>query len=916
MNNNQNNNIEEMINKIINIVGNEIKRYYNRKMSKKDIYITMNDLTNLVNSLTTTDYKKAGQYAITKLIPMINLIIKQENDNEYKAKYLSLLEESYRIGAKIDFGHFLVYYEWDSNDKIYEYRFPILRSYVYYLNKMTFDPTFELIIANLPSGWGKLLADDTDVLTKNGWKKHGELVVGDYVLNNKGEWVKVKYIHSKGIANVKVTFSDGEEFYCHNNHEWYLYDRHTQKNKVIETNELLKNYKEKDGRNRYLIPFNNYVIGEKKELPVDPYTYGVWLGDGTNRQARICSSLKDRIVIDTLPYKISSTQIQKNTGVIYNNYKNLRKGLKKIGLCYWNKTIPKFIHEDYLTANIDQRLQLLAGLLDTDGYLNKKEKKYIFTTSEESLKNTFIELCNTFNWRCSTTIRKPRISTSGIVGKRQIYQISFRPDCFIPCKLERKQLYEYSRKQHISIEKVEYINNPKIGNCITVDGGLYLVGKGLKVTHNSRIAKLYEAFRFGIEPTGTFLSLCSNDTVVKGGSRSVIDIIKSERYGKVFPDLDYSKMKKDLFLKETDGEWKLKYCSMLASYYASTTNSNVVGQRASLSIHIDDLYADYKEALDENLNNYYYNKYVTVWRERFVQSKQPQIIISGTLWSPTDFIKKVIDLTKSESEFIPHPKFKYTLISKDGKKVIIQVPAIDEDTGESSCPDLISTEKLLRKKNSMDTYLWETNFQQKPTSPEGLEFDWNKIKTYDYVPENKYNCSFAVIDGTRKSGKDFFSMPIFQYANEEKTEYLLVDCIFTKTATSELINDILDKIVENRIVTLVIETNVDGGLKKVLEEKFDEYGIDYCTVIEKYNTVTKSIRIEAEKGRIVKYIRFPSREMFGLNSDMGKMMSNLTTYSTLSKNRNDDSPDSMAMFTSEIVGEKAKPRRAVAVKRL
>lgn len=587
MNSNQNNNIEEMINKIINIVGNEIKRYYNRKMSKKDIYITMNDLTNLVNSLTTTDYKKAGQYAITKLIPMINLIIKQENDNEYKVKYLSLLEESYRIGARIDFGHFLVYYEWDSNDKIYEYRFPILRSYVYYLNKMCFDPTFELVIANLPSGYGK-----------------------------------------------------------------------------------------------------------------------------------------------------------------------------------------------------------------------------------------------------------------------------------------------------------------------------------------SRIAKLYEAFRLGVDPTGTFLSLCSNDTVVKGGSRSVIDIIKNERYGQIFPDLDYSKMKKDLFLKETDGEWKLKYCSMMATYYASTTNSNVIGQRASLSIHIDDLYADYKEALDEKTNEYYYNKYVSVWKERFVKGKKPQIIISGTLWSPTDFIKKVIDLTKKESEFIPHPKFKYTLISKDGKKVIIQVPAIDEDTGESSCPDLISTKELLRKKNSMDTYLWETNFQQKPTSPEGLEFDWDKLKTYDYVPDNKYNCSFAVIDGTRKSGKDFFSMPIFQYANEEKTEYLLVDCIFTKTATSELINDILDKIVENRIITLVIETNVDGGLKKVLEEKFDEYGIDYCTVIEKYNTITKSIRIEAEKGRIVKYIRFPSREMFGLNSDMGKMMSNLTTYSTLSKNRNDDSPDSMAMFTSEIVGEKAKPRRAMAVKRL
>lgn len=428
----------------------------------------------------------------------------------------------------------------------------------------------------------------------------------------------------------------------------------------------------------------------------------------------------------------------------------------------------------------------------------------------------------------------------------------------------------------------------------------------------TRVAKLYEAWRLGVEPSGCFLSLCSNDTVVKGGSRSVIDIIKSERFGDMFPHLDFRKYGKDLFLKETDGEWKLKDCNLLATYYASTTNSNVVGQRASLSIEIDDLYADYKEALDENLNLYYYNKFVTVWRERFVQNRKPQIVISGTMWSPTDFIVKVIDLMETENEFVPHERFKYTRVSKDGSIAIIQVPALDPDTLESSCPELISTEELLKKKNSMDTYLWETNFQQNPTTPEGLDFDWKNLKLYDNTPKNEYGYSYAVIDGTRKSGKDFFSMPIFQDFNDN---YALIDCIFTKTATTDLIEDILDKIETHHIVKLVIETNVDGGLKRTLDEKLRQRGISYCIIIEKYNTVPKAIRIEAEKGNIVRKLWFPAKVLLQANSDIAKFMNNFTLYNSVGRNKNDDAPDSNAMFTSEIIGEKSKVRKATAIKR-
>lgn len=415
----------------------------------------------------------------------------------------------------------------------------------------------------------------------------------------------------------------------------------------------------------------------------------------------------------------------------------------------------------------------------------------------------------------------------------------------------------------------------------------------------TRLAKIYEAWRFGMQPYGTFLYLCSNDTVVKGGSRSVIDIIKNERYGRVFPHLSYQTYGKDLFLKETDGEWKLKDCKLLASYYASTVNTNVVGERANLSIHIDDLYGDYKEALDENLNSYYVNKHNLVWTKRYVQNKIPQIIITGTMWAPHDYIVQIIDQYKRENEFARHPKFKYTIISSDRKKVIIQVPALDPITDLSTCEELKSTKTLRMERKRMDRYLWECNFQQNPTTPEGLEFDWNKLKTYEIRPENIYKCAYAVIDGTRKSGKDFFAMPIFyDYVDET---YALADCIFTKTATSELIDNIVDKIIEHHISKLVIETNVDGGLKHTLNEKLKAKGISYCTIIEKYNTVPKSVRIEAEKGTILRKIVFPSKNLLEGNTDINKYMQNITLYNSNGKNANDDAPDSAAMFCSEIV---------------
>ena len=423
--------------------------------------------------------------------------------------------------------------------------------------------------------------------------------------------------------------------------------------------------------------------------------------------------------------------------------------------------------------------------------------------------------------------------------------------------------------------------------------------------------KVSEAWGMGIDNTGAFLSLCSNDDVVKSGSRTVIDEIKSEKFGEVFPKMKWNEEDKDFFLKETDEKWKLKTCKLPFSYYAKTTQANVVGSRASKSIHIDDLYPDYKEAMNQALNKYYYNKSITVWEKRFVQHLIPNVCITGTLWASGDYIDLKIQQLKREHKFYKHKKYKYTWVSEDGTCAIIQVPALDYETGLSTCPEIKPTEELLKEKNNMEEYLWETNFQQKATNPESLSFSYDKLRTYTTIPNTQVNITKAVIDATRKSGKDFFAMPIFKpIENDNVTDHYLKDALFTRTATKDMYEPICDKIIENNVIFLVIESNVTSELKQNIERILISKGHTPPEIVEKYNTIPKATRIENEKHIIKKRLVFPEKGMYGVNTDIGRYMDNLTSYNATGTNENDDAPDSSALYGSEIIEENSQPQIA------
>jgi hypothetical protein len=190
-------------------------------------------------------------------------------------------------------------------------------------------------------------------------------------------------------------------------------------------------------------------------------------------------------------------------------------------MCYWNKTTPKHIPDEYFTASIEQRLQLLAGLLDTDGNLRKKEHRYVFTTSDKKLKDDVVKLISTFNWRTCIIEYQPQLSSSGIQGKKIYWTISFNPTMHIPCILERKQLFEFSKQRRTSIISIEKMQEKTEGNCITVEGGIYLVGNTLIPTHNSRTATLATQWLLGRNPHYKIMTCSYNEKLSSKFSKQV-----------------------------------------------------------------------------------------------------------------------------------------------------------------------------------------------------------------------------------------------------------------------------------------------------------------------------------------------------------------------------------------------------------
>ena len=96
-----------------------------------------------------------------------------------------------------------------------------------------------IIIFQAPPQHGKQIADETPVLTLQGWKTHGDLIVGDEVFSVDGTPTKIIAVSDKTPSNAKITMTNGEVIYCHERHEWTVHSRDKKRFLTLETCEML-----------------------------------------------------------------------------------------------------------------------------------------------------------------------------------------------------------------------------------------------------------------------------------------------------------------------------------------------------------------------------------------------------------------------------------------------------------------------------------------------------------------------------------------------------------------------------------------------------------------------------------------------------------------------------------------------------
>lgn len=356
------------------------------------------------------------------------------------------------------------------------------------------DDNYKRVVIRAITQYGKLISNDTPVLTQKGWTSHGELRVGDYVFGSNGKPTRVNHVMPKGFADYEVEFSNGEKIKVNGKHEWVV--KWQTRNKewlTIETKEIFKRM-ESCVDKRFKVLKTPVIQYPQRELKIDPYLLGAWLGDGVSSKPAFTLSSRDSVILEGIGMEPSSVNIHKTTGVIlFNYYKGkFKQDLKDLELIN-NKHIPPC----YKQSSVDERLELLAGLIDTDGYIHNEKRfswtgqRITITCGNKKLIDDILELIRSLAMRACVIKIPPKLSSSGIQGKVPVYYISFSPSYFIPTRLERKKVTVVRPQRYITIKSIRK-TKPVEGNCISVsnEDGIYLVGKRLVVTHNSDITAM------------------------------------------------------------------------------------------------------------------------------------------------------------------------------------------------------------------------------------------------------------------------------------------------------------------------------------------------------------------------------------------------------------------------------------------
>jgi replicative DNA helicase len=279
-----------------------------------------------------------------------------------------------------------------------------------------------IVLAARPS-MGKAQPLSASVKTGGGWKPMGELEVGDAIASVDGRPNVVTGIFPQGVKQTyTVTFSDGRSTRCCREHLWRVMYREWPEPRVVDTLKLIDMLSKTRYKNRLWIDTVTGDFGSEQALPIDSWVLGCLLGDGglsgtgsvkfSSASEELLARLQSRVPDDmdvvhagNYDYRLVQTHRGRVKGVQGIVANPMRVALQSLGLSGLSSE-EKFIPEIYLLASKAQRLDLLRGLIDTDGWVEKWGSIRLSTASKRLAKDIATLVRSLGGW-CAINIKQP-----------------------------------------------------------------------------------------------------------------------------------------------------------------------------------------------------------------------------------------------------------------------------------------------------------------------------------------------------------------------------------------------------------------------------------------------------------------------------------------------------------------------------
>lgn len=803
-----------------------------------------------------------------------------------------LLQKILFLRGRDYFEDYLLGIDWGKpyDKKFYLPRRSYLKRYVDAYQRVA-DGELDFLSISMPK---RAVDRDCKVLTPKGFVKHGDLKEGDYVFGRDGRPKKVLIKHPDCKMEYEVVFSNGEKVIVNGDHDWVVFDKKYNREVVTSVNKMLDTglniHGQKVLRWRYIIPMCDPVDMPDNDSLMPGYSLGAWLGDGTTSKPLMTNDRKDSAIIDRMladGFDIGNQWIDKNYGTLVTHFtSDLTDALRRYGMCHRGDKGNKHIPTEYFTASRKQRLELLAGLIDTDGFVEKGKHRVSISTIYPALRDGIITLVSTFGWDARCVSCEPNESTSGIHGRHTVYRITFAPDCDIPTVLERKMVSPTGLPRRVSIRAINKIMDDRVGNCITVEGGEYRVGMRQVLTHNcgkSQTGINFINFLSGRRPDRSTLAEGTGDDLIKSFYNGCLEYLvqpNDYHFYDIFPERKLVQTSADtkIFNLDTKNRFPTVMCRSI--------DSRQVGlSEATNLLYLDDCVEGREESKNRQRLD---DKWEVISGDVVGRAIEgTPIVICGTRYSIYDPIGRLQEQ-----------------MHRQGKRMeILETPALSLDTDESNFCFYIdgsyrfTTQYFRDQREMLTAEQFESEFQQQPFEAKGILFPAKDLNYYYELPVDKEPDTIVAVVDTAEKGDDYCAMPIAAVYGED---VYIIDVVFNDAPPTVTKPEVAKKLMDNKVVSATFESNNAGEyFGRDVNDILASNGYK-CGIRAKRTISNKQTRIEFASVNIIKHFYFKHPTTYSRGSEYWQFMHQVTTHTRSGKVPHDDAPDSLSLLENEL----------------